>query len=406
MYSEKGKDTRTLEHLRSYADYQFGQPIAGSDYRERVDGQRIGNWVVDICILLEISSKMADVYVTNLSLSTMIRNDKMYPHLERSLHILSPWMVTINSDAIDQSNSLDVVQINHLLEESFRTERSLAVVAMDRAHFDVAEGHCHRCLVNSRKLSVEGENKTSLIFEALCTYVELRRRQQNYESAVTFAEDAYNLVVTAYNPVHRQVQEAAGRLIDCLTSKGDLFNAGRYAEITYSNLRDHKNGMNQEGEEVGEGAYNWANVIYLSNGDLTKAEVLAREALNIRERFHGPYHSNVGRSCILLATILQKQDELGDQTKKLFERSIAIFIRDVGLDGANTAGAYVTIGQFYIKVARIQSTVDLKRKQLLLAKSYVERGLQIYFQRYGSAHPNTINSVTQLAMISNELSKI
>jgi hypothetical protein len=89
---------------------------------------------------------------------------------------------------------------------------------------------------------------------------------------------------------------------------------------------------------------------------MTKAEVLAREALRIRERFHGPYHPKVGRSCILLATILQKQDELGDQTKKLFERSIAIFIRDIGLDGANTTGAYVIIGQYYIKVAKIQST--------------------------------------------------
>jgi hypothetical protein len=148
---------------------------------------------------------------------------------------------------------------------------------------------------------------------ALGVLVELRQRQGDYSGAVAFAEEAYNLVVDAYDPVHPEVQEAAGSLIECLIYKGDFFNAQRYAEQTYENLRDSKNGMNQEGEGVARGAHNLADVIFqnVNSADLIKAEGLAREALGIRDKFHCPYHFNVGRSCTLLAIILQRKMELG-----------------------------------------------------------------------------------------------
>eukprot|EP00596_Hydrurales_sp_CCMP1899_P001314 CAMPEP_0119035202 /NCGR_PEP_ID=MMETSP1177-20130426/2149_1 /TAXON_ID=2985 /ORGANISM="Ochromonas sp, Strain CCMP1899" /LENGTH=117 /DNA_ID=CAMNT_0006993173 /DNA_START=401 /DNA_END=751 /DNA_ORIENTATION=+ len=117
-----------------------------------------------------------------------------------------------------------------------------------------------------------------MIFHALSTYCSLRERQGNYSDAVTFAEECYNLVVEAYDPVHPQVQEAAGVLINILIRKGDLFDGERYAQVTYGNLRDKKNGIDQESEAVATGAYNLANVIYRQKGDLIKAEELARES--------------------------------------------------------------------------------------------------------------------------------
>jgi hypothetical protein len=206
LTSNKGNDLRVLGRLLSYADYQFEQPTRGRDYRERIDGQRIDNWTVDLNILLHISMKMVNVYNTNLSLGTMIRDNKMYPHLERSLHILRPWMDTIDSDATNQSNSLSFGQTNKLLKMSLEVERVITLVAINRDHFDKAEGHCRRCLVNSRRLGVEGENKTTSIFNALKNYVNLRQFQGNLSKGVgTFAEEAYNLVVDAYDPVHLQV---------------------------------------------------------------------------------------------------------------------------------------------------------------------------------------------------------
>jgi hypothetical protein len=75
MMSNKGNNARVLEHLLSYADYQFGQTVAGSKYRERSDGQSIANWTVDIFILLQISSKLVEIYSTN----NIIRDNKMIP---------------------------------------------------------------------------------------------------------------------------------------------------------------------------------------------------------------------------------------------------------------------------------------------------------------------------------------
>jgi hypothetical protein len=37
----KGKDCRVFEHLLSYLEYQFGEKVAGIDYRERGNGERI-----------------------------------------------------------------------------------------------------------------------------------------------------------------------------------------------------------------------------------------------------------------------------------------------------------------------------------------------------------------------------
>eukprot|EP00596_Hydrurales_sp_CCMP1899_P004775 CAMPEP_0119045510 /NCGR_PEP_ID=MMETSP1177-20130426/40492_1 /TAXON_ID=2985 /ORGANISM="Ochromonas sp, Strain CCMP1899" /LENGTH=74 /DNA_ID=CAMNT_0007017439 /DNA_START=1 /DNA_END=222 /DNA_ORIENTATION=+ len=74
----------------------------------------------------------------------------MFPHLERSLNFLKPWIVIMDSDADNQSNSLNSGQIDHLLKVSCQIEEKMALVTIGRNEFDVAEGHCHRCLANAR----------------------------------------------------------------------------------------------------------------------------------------------------------------------------------------------------------------------------------------------------------------
>lgn len=47
------EDIKIMEHVLSYAEYQFGERIAGEkDYREREDGERIINWDVEICCFI------------------------------------------------------------------------------------------------------------------------------------------------------------------------------------------------------------------------------------------------------------------------------------------------------------------------------------------------------------------
>jgi hypothetical protein len=316
-------------------------------------------------------------------------------------------MVTIDSDFTNQSKSLNFEMTNYLLEQSYSLERDMSAVYMNKNQFDVAEGHCYRCLLNSRRLALEGEDKITSIFEALCIYVKLRQLQGDYSGAVTFAEEAYNLVVDAYNPVHPQVQEAAGYLIECLMKNGDLFNAERFSEQTYANLRDIKNGMDQEGEIVAQGAYNLAYVISRQkDGDLIKAEGLARESICIRNKLYGAHDGRVSVSCMLLAKILLKQGKLGDETKELFERSLAIYVEEEGPDGGNTAAANMGIGQFYYKIAMTSSTAHTKRTQLLLAKSYYDEGVRIEIKIHDPKHPNRVGAATLLSRVLRELTNV
>jgi tetratricopeptide (TPR) repeat protein len=406
LESKRGNDCRVLEHLLSFAEHQFEKRVTGKQYRVREDGERISNWIVEIVILYGIIQRLLILYRRDHSLSTIVQDDMCFPYLERSLSLLNPWVINLDSDASSGNDSLNEDQRSYLLGQLYHTELNMAVIAMNKGQFNLAEGHCQRCLAYSRRYGLEGEEKITMIFHALSTYCSLRERQGNYSDAVTFAEECYNLVVEAYDPVHPQVQEAAGVLINILISKGDLFDSERYAQVTYGNLRDKKNGIDQESEAVAEGAYNLARVIHEQRGDFIKAEELARDSLRITSLVKGSNHSRVGRACSLLANILTGQGQLGDETRGLYERSLANSIQIEGPDGPNTASVNSNLGLFYCQLAEVQTTVDLEQKQLLLAKAYFEESHRIRLKIYGSTHPGTIDAASELAIVLSDLSEI
>jgi hypothetical protein len=163
--------------------------------------------------------------------------------------------------------------------------------------------------------------------------------------------------------------------------------------------------MDQQGEEVAKGAGNLANVILRQDdGDLIKAEKLAREFLRIRTRLYGSKDHRLGPSWILLGRILMNQGKLGDETKELLERSLATFAVNEGLDEPNTALANTDISRFYYKLAMIQSIVSIKRTQLLLAKSYAEEAIRIETKIHKPTHQNSVTAESVLSDILRELS--
>jgi hypothetical protein len=403
LASKKGDDKRVLAHLLSYAEFQFGNKKTGISYREREDGTRFSNWKADITIL-NIIKILSTLYNEDQSLGRIMSENLRFPLLERSLNLLNPWLIHLDSNTSDQSEGHDEGQINYLLHELFRTEQNMAAVFINRRQFDRAEEHCQRCLAYSRLYGLEGELKVDMIFSALSSYSKLRLLQQNYPSALIFAEECYNFVVEAYDPVHPQVQEAAGILINLLITKGDFYNAERYAEVTYSNLRDKKNGMDQESEAVANGAFNLANIILRQKVDLIKAEELARESLRIRTLVYGRNHETVGSSCDLLASILMGQGNFGDETKELYERALKVMIKVDGPDGSNVAAVHMNFGRFYYNFAEIQQTITLKRSKLLLAKFHVEETYRIYSNIYGPSYSDTVDAKTRLITLQQELS--
>jgi hypothetical protein len=321
LLSKEGNDIRVLEHLISYAELQLEKVVTGKCYRERKFSQSIRYWHPDITIFHIINSRIADIYNANNSISVSIRDNKRYPFLINSLCLLNPWLLHLDSDALNRADIISNDQVIYLWQELYLTEQKIADVTINRDQYDVAEIHCQRCLTYSKKYIIKGEDKSFATLAALRTIIDLRQLQDDSSGAVKFAEEAYNLVVVAYDPVHRRVQEAAGMLINLLIGKGDLYDAFRFAKQTYSNLKDHKHEIDQESEDVAFGAYNLADVILQQKGDLIKCERLAREALHIRDQLHDHDDRKIGRSCALLARVLQSQSNFGDESKELFERS-------------------------------------------------------------------------------------
>jgi tetratricopeptide (TPR) repeat protein len=133
-------------------------------------------------------------------------------------------------------------------------------------------------------------------------------------------------------------------------------------------LRDKKNGLNQEGEELASGAYNLADVIFRQKGNLVRAAELARESLRIRTLLYSNTSNCVGLSCNLLAKILQAQNKLKESIE-LFERALSIFVKFEGTNSPQYAAGNLSLGNLRQKYAEIQPTAELKRKELKLSDS-------------------------------------
>lgn len=231
----------------------------------------------------------------------------------------------------------------------------------------------------------------------------MRQLERDYSGAVKVSEEAYNLAAITYDLVHPSVTTAASTLIDSMIKKGDLFNAERFAAVTHGSFKDHKNGIDQESEDVALASYNFAMVILESSynfakvileegsDDLLKAEELARESLRIRTKLFGSNHQRgykLAESSMLLGSVLQKQDKNGNEIKELLKRSLSIWIRHEGPDGINVATANITIGRYFLEDAQKQPFEAIK-EHLLIAKSYFDEGLRIETKIYG---PDSYNA--------------
>jgi hypothetical protein len=156
---------------------------------------------------------------------------------------------------------------------------------------------------------------------------------------------------------------------------------------------------------VAEGAYNLALVIYRQKGDVIKAEMgdmikaeeLARESLRIRILLYDSIHCKVTNSCELLAGTLVAQGKLGDETRGLYERCLAVSTKYFGSDGSSTAIANRNLGDFYYQLAGKENTVDSMQTQLLLVKPYYVEALRIYSKIDGPTHPNSVDASSRLS---------
>jgi tetratricopeptide (TPR) repeat protein len=405
---------RFVKHLISYAEHQFGDRVPGKAYREREDGECINNWKVEIEVLIPIYIELTTIYWEDISLGKVVRANLIVSYNEKIFDLLRPWSANcLDLNSISPwSAYLDKDQINQMLVLLSETERSTATMQYHINHFDLAENHCQRAVAFA-KLYDRTEKNTVLLPEALKRFCDIRIAQGNYADAVSFAEEAYNLVAIAYNPVHPEVQRAAGTLIECLIYKGALYDAERFSQMILDSLKDPMNGLDQDSEEVAKGHYHLAHVIndqilnkQQGEGDVAKAEMLARESLRIRAQLFGNDHPSIGISSALLANILQAQFNFGNETKELFERSLAINMKHCGPDELNTASSFINIGTLYYLRATLPQTsdtrrsVDTRKEHLRISISTYKEALRIFTKTLGPDNPRTLVISSNLEFMS------
>jgi hypothetical protein len=201
IYEENDKkkqpDARILLHLISYAEYQFGNRVPGNEvYRER-DGERVDNWVIEIELLYPLYNNMVNIYVANDSISKIATNNLSLPYFLKMLDLTRPWS---SRTGIPDKNQ------NHILMLLSETESKIAHVYSTRTDFNLAESFIQSALKNARLYKGNEEQKTNLVCRALGGYCDLQKSQGKYVAALTLAEENYNCVAVAYNPVHPKVQ--------------------------------------------------------------------------------------------------------------------------------------------------------------------------------------------------------
>jgi hypothetical protein len=132
-------------------------------------------------------------------------------------------------------------------------------------------------------------------------------------------------------------------------------------------------------------------VIFQRDGDSIKAEELARESLRIRTLIYDVNDSYLDLSCNLLARNLSAQGKLGDETRGLYKRSLALSIRNEGPDG------------FYQQLAKPQSIVDAKRMHLLVANSHFVEAQRIWSKIHGPTHSDAVDAASRLNVVLRQL---
>jgi tetratricopeptide (TPR) repeat protein len=354
-------------------------------YRERSNGERMDNFIIEFGILMTASQRIVNLIILDTELNDLQKDRMQMLCYEKMAEI---GYFHLNSDEGNQIYRLDREQINHILDKLSSIEISKALIYTVRCRFDLAEIACQRSLSYARRYEGGGKEKADLLCGAFKAYSNLRRSQDNYAEGVKFAEEAYNCVAEAYDPVHPHVQSAAGLLIALNIHMGNYFDAERFASLTLESLKDPRNKINQVSDKVAEGCFNLGNVL-MELKDLDKAEQLVRESLRIRVLLHGNNHSSTGHVCGLLASILQLQGNLSDETEKLYERALAICVVNEGSMGLNTSLRNADLGRFYSELLDTDLTPEKEKECVRLSTFYYKEYLRTSACKLGTstAHP-------------------
>jgi hypothetical protein len=204
--SKKQLNIRLLGHLISYTKHQFGDRLLEKTYRERDNGDQIDNWEVDVKIMVPLHEDLVYIFYEDASSSKTDCDNLAFPYMVKIFALLRPWSVYFDSNSTSRIDNLSKAQNNEMLKTLVTTEGRIYTMYSRRNQINLADSHCEKAVTYARLL-YEGieEKQTDLLCTALTDYCLFRSMLGNIADSVTFAEESYNVVAVAYNPVHSKV---------------------------------------------------------------------------------------------------------------------------------------------------------------------------------------------------------
>ena len=120
------------------------------------------------------------------------------------------------------------------------------------------------------------------------------------------------------------------------------------------------------------------------------AERVLRAALVWYERVYGLNHTMTGECVQQLGGALLGQDKLGDETRAVLQRSLDIFLLNLGPDAEDVGISNNILGVFHGL-----------RGEYVQAKRFHKEALRIFTKVHGPAeHPNTVKTKECLLRVS------
>jgi hypothetical protein len=157
---------RILSHLLCYAEFQFGERIAGKAYRQRGNGEKIDNLTVEVRVVIDIYRRFLSVYDGDRSLTNEDRNNLKLPYFLKMQELLKPWSLSPDS----QDDSLNVAHIDYIWEILSDTESQIAMIYMNSFQLDISETYFLQSLAYARRHR-ESEKKTGLMHVGKPIYI-------------------------------------------------------------------------------------------------------------------------------------------------------------------------------------------------------------------------------------------
>ena len=371
---EESEAIEVLETVLAFAQYQFGPRLPGKSHRIRNNGDHIDNWRVVTMPLCLMLMQLTSLYIDQ---RTSVSFDRALFHAVEARELIE-----------HRRASMELGELDYLLNLFFQTESNLAEIHMEKLRFDDAEYHCEQSLAFARQS--RGPDRTTCIFEALKKYGSLRRLQHRLPEAMAVCEEAYIVVSRVHGPVHPLVQDAAAELIECLILAGEYSQAEAYSRITYESLIDPCNGIDLESEGVARGMQQLAHLCISMAREgheaaqdlIIEAEQLIRKACNIMENLHGPTSPNLAICLETFGQVLVGRGLFTEETRLLFERVLAIYSECEGGNGHGTLQALGSLGDFYCELSSTMhpgyERNKVYEKAIMMFEDAAQMGAAIY----------------------------